>query len=146
MQGSKFFTNNSPEKNFDRFTQKRSWWTVATRLLTEESIKNFLREFYTNFFRGMTLATLKGEKVGVEVGCLRYSVLEKALLFWRRSLVEYFPEYGWSFRRFRCTAQFWNFIYGEKSNVSVFRAIRMKNIFITRAAKKNFFCLFNVYL
>ena len=55
--------------------------TVATPLLTEDSIKNFLREFYTNFFRGMTLATLISEKIGVEVGYFQYSVLEKALLF-----------------------------------------------------------------
>ena len=66
--------------------------TVATLLLTEDSIKNFLMEFYTNFFRGMSLATLISEKIEVEVGCFRYRVLEKALLFRRRSLVEYFPE------------------------------------------------------
>ena len=55
--------------------------TVATLWLTEDSIKDFLREFYTNFFRGITLATLISEKIGVEVGCFWYSVLEKALLF-----------------------------------------------------------------
>ena len=32
--------------------------SVATLLLTEDSIKNFLREFYTNSFRQITLATL----------------------------------------------------------------------------------------
>ena len=32
--------------------------SVATLLLTEDSIKNFLREFYTNSFRRITLATL----------------------------------------------------------------------------------------
>ena len=32
--------------------------TVATLLLTEDSIKNFLREFYTNPFKVITLATL----------------------------------------------------------------------------------------
>ena len=31
---------------------------TATLLLTEDSIKNFLREFYRNSFRGITLATL----------------------------------------------------------------------------------------
>ena len=66
--------------------------TVATFLLTVDSIKNFLREFYTNFFRGMTLATVISEKIGVQVGCFRYSVSEKALFFRRRSLVEYFPK------------------------------------------------------
>ena len=54
---------------------------VATLLLTEDSIMNFLREFYTNFFRRMTLAKLIIEKIGFEVGYFRYSVLEKALLF-----------------------------------------------------------------
>ena len=55
--------------------------TVATLLLTEDSVENFLREFYINFFRGMTLATLISQKIEVEVGCFWYSVLEKALLF-----------------------------------------------------------------
>ena len=32
--------------------------TVATVLLIEDSIKNFFREFCTNYFRGVTLATL----------------------------------------------------------------------------------------
>ena len=32
--------------------------TVAKLLLTEDSIKKFLREFYTNSFRGITLVTL----------------------------------------------------------------------------------------
>ena len=76
--------------------------TVATLLSTEDSIKNFLREFYTNSFRGITLATLimmlppsrheQKDTQGVEVGCFRYRVLEKPLLFWRWSPVEYFPE------------------------------------------------------
>ena len=32
--------------------------TVATLLLTEDSVKNFLTEFFTNSFRGITLAIL----------------------------------------------------------------------------------------
>ena len=65
--------------------------TEATFLLTEDLIKNFLREFYTNSFRGITLATLimllpqprsqRKDTQGVEVGCFRYRVLEKAVLF-----------------------------------------------------------------
>ena len=65
--------------------------TVAKLLLTEDSIKKFLREFYTNSFRGITLVTLilllqatsspAKRYTGVEVGCLRYRVI-----------VEYFPE------------------------------------------------------
>ena len=65
--------------------------TVATLLLTEDSIKNFLREFYTNSFRGITLATLtmllpeprpqRKDTQGVEVVCFRFRVLEKGLLF-----------------------------------------------------------------
>ena len=34
----------------------------------------------------------------------------------------------------------------KKNNASVFRAIRMKKIFISREAKKNFLCFFSVYL
>ena len=48
--------------------------TVATPLLTEDSIKNFLREFYTNFFRGMTLATLISEKI----------LVTSSIVFWKK--------------------------------------------------------------
>ena len=68
------------EKNLDKFTQKRFCWinyshTFVNRRLNEELSQGILY----NFFRGM-------------VCCFRYSVLEKTLLFWKRLLVEYFPE------------------------------------------------------
>ena len=75
--------------------------TIATLLLIEDSIKNFVRKFYTNSFRRTTLAKLmmyfryfvpsKNIRWGQD-GCFRYRIFEKILLFWSGSLVEYFPE------------------------------------------------------
>ena len=57
---------------------------LATLLLTEGSVKNFLREFYTNFFRGVILAT--------PTMLLPVSCFEKSSTVFKISLVEYFPE------------------------------------------------------
>ena len=58
--------------------------TLATLLLAEDSIKNFVREFYTNFFRGVILAT--------PTMLLTVLCFGKSSVVFKRSLVEYIPE------------------------------------------------------
>ena len=57
---------------------------LATLSLTEDSVKNFLREFYTNFFRGVILAT--------PTMLLPVSCFEKSSTVFKIPPVEYFPE------------------------------------------------------
>ena len=57
---------------------------LATLLLTEDSIKNILREFYGKFFRGVILAT--------PTMLLTVWWFGKSSIVFKRSLVEYFPE------------------------------------------------------
>ena len=84
-----FPINICSEENLDKFTQEfliaqklsiytKTELTLATLLLTEDSIKKFLREFYTKTFRGVTLATYI---MLLPLGSFRYRVFERALLF-----------------------------------------------------------------
>ena len=105
--------------------------TAATLLLTEDSIKNFLRECYTNSFWGITLATLimllpqpRPQRKDTQGS----RMVPPSIVFWKKLC--YFKKDLWwntfqnppfiqwcsklNTRRFRYTAQFWNFIYRQK--------------------------------
>ena len=135
MQGSKFFTNNSSEKttiNLHKNACGES--TVATFLLTEDTIKNFLREFYTNSFRWITLARLimlLPQSCPQQKDMQGLRLVASSIVFWKKL---YFFEDNLWWNTFHnppsiqgCSKlntgdlledsdvdQFWNFIEGQK--------------------------------
>ena len=88
-------------KNLDKFTQRRLWWTNCGDTFVNRRLNQELSQgIFSKLGRGITYNTLiilqpclkRKDTQGSRLVASGIASLKKVLLFWRRTLVEYFPE------------------------------------------------------